>query len=560
MKKFTLILFSLISIFSIFAGCKSDHEVEGKLAIAYSLLDSNPDSTLAILKNINKNHLPEAQKARYALIHVIAQDKNDIDVKDDSLLSIAKKYYENREKDTLYPKFCYYQGSYYVLLDSLKQAEEYLWRSIQAANLQKDNYTGYLACFQMSRALSIRNPEKSLTYSKSALELYESIEPRNVSNEIYLIREIGTRYNSLGETDSALYYMKKALMLARESNNASLIGKTLHSISKAYMNMDRPDSALHYATLAWSLPLQRDPSLYAHLGNCYIKTGDWEKAESILKEGSLLPASPYTYYTIYNSLLKISLARSKNDDAATYSDSAQAMLKRIYYSSESENASYQKDNHDLENQKHRIESVYNKSVYIAIFVISFLLLVILIILLIYYYSRKATKIKMEYEKKRHEHELKLIEVEHQKDLEIEEIKLKEEQERLQLLSENREKQLILMKRYFMSKSQYRQQLRGIKSGYKNRDLSDEDWLEVEILLNETFPDFMINLRKLHPNMEEIDYRDCILLKLDLSNSDFARFYSIELPSVKQKLFRLKNKLSLEKGNVSARDYIRSFSL
>lgn len=48
MKKFTLILFSLISIFSIFAGCKSDREVEGKLAIAYSLLNSNPDSALAI--------------------------------------------------------------------------------------------------------------------------------------------------------------------------------------------------------------------------------------------------------------------------------------------------------------------------------------------------------------------------------------------------------------------------------------------------------------------------------------------------------------------------------
>ena len=88
-------------------------------------------------------------------------------------------------------------------------------------------------------------------------------------------------------------------------------------------------------------------------------------------------------------------------------------------------------------------------------------------------------------------------------------------------------------------------------------MSAADWHELEEYLNEFFSDFMTRLRHTHPDLREKDYRYCMLLKLGLTNSDLAAFYSIGMPAVKQRLLRLKKRLSLASGDVAAREYIVS---
>lgn len=549
MKKLPLFCLFLFSTISILVSCSSNERVEGKLSTAYSLLNTNPDSALSVLRTIDRHSLQKPISARYALLYSIAQDKSGLDVKDDSLLSIAKSYYDNKETDSLYAKFCYYQGLYYVHVDSLKLAEDYLWKSINSAEAQGDKYTAYLACFQMRRALKIRSPKKALIYAQKALELYESMNQNNISNQIYLIREVGAGYEAVGKKDSALICMKKALPLASSTNDSILIGRIYHSISIAQLGMNRVDSALYFAKTAWNTSSERDPSLYSHMAGCYIRLDSLEQAEKLLKTATKIPSSDYTKYNIYNRLLSINLSKHGNKDAEVYSDSVQALLKRLYYSSESDNASYQEDNHQLTTQKNEIETLFNKSALAGLVMVTLLLIIILLVLYTYFNSKKNAKIKLNYERKSHEQEIKILEFEHNKLLEIERIQL-----------ENKEKQLALMKSYFLLKSHHEKQLHEFKTQLKTADLQEEDWLEVEIFLNDNFSNFVILLRNAYPNLAENDVRDCMLLKIGLTNSEMERFYSISLPSVKQRLLRLKNKLGISEKTISAREYIQSLSI
>lgn len=546
MKKLPLLYLFLFCTISLFINCSSNERVEEKLSTAYSLLNTNPDSALSILSTINRHSLRKPITARYALLYSIAQDKSGTDVTDDSLLSIAKSYYDNKETDSLYAKFCYYQGLYYVHLDSLKLAEDYLWKSINSAEVQGDKYTEYLACFQMRRALKIRNPKKALVYAQKALELYESMNQNNISNQIYLIREVGTGYYMIGEKDSALVYMNKALHLAISSNNQELSGKTYHSISQIQLSMNRPDSALYYAKMAWNTSSERDPSLYSHMAGCYIRLDSLDQAEELLKTATKIPSSVYTKYNIYNRLLSINLSKHGNKDAEVYSDSVQALLKRLYYSSESDNAIYQEDNHQLTTQKNEIETLFNKSLSVSIVMITLMIIVVLLVIYSLYISKKNAKITLNYERKCYEQEKRISEVEHKKQLEI---------ERMQF--ENKEKQLALMKSFFLLKSNYEKQLNEYKTKLRIADLQEEDWLVIEIFLNENFSNFVTLLWNTHPNLTENEVRDCMLLKIGLTNPEMERFYGISNPSVKQRLLRLKNKLGISEKTISAREYIQS---
>ena len=86
-------------------------------------------------------------------------------------------------------------------------------------------------------------------------------------------------------------------------------------------------------------------------------------------------------------------------------------------------------------------------------------------------------------------------------------------------------------------------------------MSAADWHEMEEYLNEFFSGFMTRLRHKHPDLREKDYRYCMLLKLGQPNSGLAAFYCISMSAVKQRLLRLKKRLSLTSGDVAAREYI-----
>ena len=86
-----------------------------------------PDSALAVLDSMDRTLLTtDHHKAYHALLHAMALDKNFIDVDDDSLASIAVRYYSRKGPEKYEARSLYYLGlSYYYAQDYKKAILEF---------------------------------------------------------------------------------------------------------------------------------------------------------------------------------------------------------------------------------------------------------------------------------------------------------------------------------------------------------------------------------------------------------------------------------------------------
>ena len=91
-------LISLFTCLMVLAGCGDRHSKA--IDTAYAIADDSPDSALAILNHVNQYGLANREKARYALVYTIAQDKSGLDVDNDSLLRTAYTYYSAKPNDS----------------------------------------------------------------------------------------------------------------------------------------------------------------------------------------------------------------------------------------------------------------------------------------------------------------------------------------------------------------------------------------------------------------------------------------------------------------------------
>ena len=95
----------------IMSSCKSQSKDTKYLLSIEELNDSVPEKVLALLDSINPEEYKDNEsKALYALIKSQALDKTLDDVANDSLISIAKNYYEESSDKFHLMKSEYYHG------------------------------------------------------------------------------------------------------------------------------------------------------------------------------------------------------------------------------------------------------------------------------------------------------------------------------------------------------------------------------------------------------------------------------------------------------------------
>lgn len=94
-KKISRIILSFL-IITATGSCNWHNEIWNTLNTAESIIESHPDSALAILQNIPMSKIDEKKiSARYALLKSIALDKNLLDTTTFNILQPAIDYYSN---------------------------------------------------------------------------------------------------------------------------------------------------------------------------------------------------------------------------------------------------------------------------------------------------------------------------------------------------------------------------------------------------------------------------------------------------------------------------------
>lgn len=116
-----------------------------------------------------------------------------------------------------------------------------------------------------------------------------------------------------------------------------------------------------------------------------------------------------------------------------------------------------------------------------------------------------------------------------------------------------------MRDFLLRKVDIVNKLESLKSkGSGKIVLSEEDWDEVEIFLNNADGNFAIRLHQAFPNLATKDVRLLMLLRLGIPNSSMAAIYNIEEKSIRQNLYLVKRKLGIDGKNISARKFIEDF--
>ncbi len=548
MKKSFLYFCLLLVISFVFSSCHSDRS--RILVSAYSVVDSLPDSTLALLRKVDCDNLSAKDMAEYSLLFTMAQDKSGLDVDNDSLIRIAYDWFQQHQDDSLYAKCLYYMGKYYMLNDSTEQAISLLTESSEKSNKIGDLKTESMALEKLSKVYQVVEPKKSLIFSKKALETYASYQYATLKNRIYLNLNYSEALLACEITrksvDVALSILPKALVL----KDSVVLADVYQDLANSYLYLGYKDSCLFYAKKTYDLQPIKNMSCRLMLADAYQEADSVRQCLALLE--SLKPTLSTEKYVCFQICSQASIKMQDYEKSKMYVDSAYSCIENMYAEAVKGKADYYSSFLEKEKQKSELKGRAEMQSYLLLLVIILALLVIVFLLYVYKNSRSKAQKEIIFEKRqaemkvRHEHELAMIEKNlseqyHQKELSRKEV------------------QLSIMRSYLMKLVTAVEKLNSIKTGTgKHVVLTEKDWKEIAAFLDSTENMFVTRLKTRFPNLSEGDLHLMMLLRLKMPQKVLASLYSITEKAVKQKLFLYKEKVGINGQNISLREYIETF--
>lgn len=524
-KAFLYIIASLLLMTVV--ACSEKHDL--RISTALTLAENEQeDSALKLLQSVNRLTLPAKDEAMYALVYTLAQDKSGLDVNSDSLIGIAYHWYKDKPTDSLYSKCQYYMGRYYALNDSSEKALDCFQKSIIASKIKHDYSTQCLALLQQSVILREYNPNHAIACAKRAAMLYNKVKGAKSSNKAYYLLNLAEAYYYNGSNlDSCLSIVNYAINYAIQSQDSTTISDAYQDLAAVYLITEKPNLALKASIKSSEYCKKTNFSKQFALSQLYVLVDSLVSAKRILSQTKPLNLSDTCAYWALRRDIAI---REKNvKQAEAYADSTDIYLDK----KSCENLKAKNSYYSLLLQKEVARTKLASESQLKSYIIGFSLLTAIVTIVLIGYSfhqkRKYMREKMENEKAIHR-----MEVEH------------------------KERQITTMRNFLLSKIEIMNKLQTINFKRANAKLTESDWKETEVFLNCTDGEFVIRLKKDFPNITDKDLQFLMLVRLKLPYESIAHIFNIEEKSVKQRLFLLKKKLGLGRGDMSTREFIENY--
>ena len=143
-------ILSILLLLLAFTACGDKKAVTDVLNRAESLMNEHSDSALNLLRTLTFDDFQkEKNRARYALLHSQALDKNYIDTANDSLIQVAVNYYQDRSDTQTKFYAYYYLGRVHVNGNRLDQATLAFMNAEQEVETLGDDYAAGLLYTEM---------------------------------------------------------------------------------------------------------------------------------------------------------------------------------------------------------------------------------------------------------------------------------------------------------------------------------------------------------------------------------------------------------------------------
>ena len=234
--RFNLSVVLLCLLMAFVGGCERHDEIRAKLELAERIMDSRPDSALAVLDSLTLSYPTldsDRDRALYGMLYTQTLDKNHLDPKNDSLISFAVDYYDRKKDIPRQIISTYYRGRVLYHREQFPQALVSFYKAKELAENDSSFFWAGMACRGIADIYNdTYNSAEQLIYATKEYEYIKKSGRQPYLN--YALHDLGTAMNNNGRIDEVLKITKNLLDSAILTN----------------------DDYLHYATLqlkAWSL-------------------------------------------------------------------------------------------------------------------------------------------------------------------------------------------------------------------------------------------------------------------------------------------------------------------
>ena len=351
------VLFAFLSLF-LSVGCSS-WRVNETLKDIESFIMERPDSALAVLDSIDRTLLKtDRHKAHHALLHAMSLDKNYIDVDDDSLASIAVKYFSRKGPEKYHARSLYYLGLSYYYAQDYKNAILEFTKAEKVAERSDSLYLGMTKDIKATIYSATHNDSEALRLLKEAYDIYLELSLHQYINNTELrLANLYCNNDDFLKADSLYIHLISSEKVDDFIKNSATKNKAFITIS--HYNKDYDKAAFLYDRLVndsdASILTYKDYWAYAY---SLSKVGRKEEAQSLVSQLKSVDSSGTADYWMY--LIEKSRGNSENalkylEHTTTKTDKevmkalqqSLALTQRDYYESEFINAEFKARNRQL---------------------------------------------------------------------------------------------------------------------------------------------------------------------------------------------------------------------
>ncbi len=483
---------------------------------ADQFMETYLDSALCLLETIDTRQLTSKENAWYALLYTQALDKNHKVIPNDSLIRIAVDYYSHHREVQKLAEAKYYWGCYYMDEGQKEEAikvfldAEKIALSVEANNLLGLIYNR-IAILQENQ-FRIKQAQKSFSNS-----VYYFHKAKNLKNENIALLGKGNIFRYTKQYDSCIYYLDKALWMAQEGNDTSLLALG-HNL-KGYIYMYTGDIRLAKQEALASLCLLQEKSssdYYILLGDIYLKENKLDSAEYYIKKCLDNVLQEKIKPGVYVRLQKINEKKGNFYQALAFAKKVSALTDSMYRDFKRKSVWEFEQKYRYEQLQREAALLKAKEAWLWVIVISLGSLIIIIVALYQYIVDKRKRELITYR-------LRLMTFEHK--LTAQKCNLLLLNERDQKLKEIVQRRIEITKKIIVATT-----LNGRQEVDYKKILTDllavEKWEEFCEGINILYDGFVEELKINYPMLTDTDLKLCCLTCAGFTTKEIASFMQV----------------------------------
>ena len=547
------------------------------MSMADSLTNTNPDSAVIYLNKL-KDHIetaPRSVQMYYQLLCIKANDRAYIPHSSDSIILPILNYYKQTD-DLHLPETYYYAGRIYRDLGDAPQALDYFNNTLDALPSSSDSYSLKSKVYSQIGTLFLYQDiyDEALKMFKEAFH-YDLLLEDSVGMS-YDLRDMATSYRCLNQIDSAIYYYGRANDLALALHQQRFVSMIQSQMAGLYIQLKKYDLAKQFLQSSLSYQHKADKSgIFSVAAKYYHQLGTKDSAvyyyTQLLDFGTI-----YARQAAHWGLAELAIDNNHEQDAIPHLRAYMQCVDSIRKITDREAIRQMRSVYNYKLREKEIAHLKSKNEQTKLIIISLLSLCAILASItfayIQYFKLKQLQLTIRLKKikrlkdklysrsvqfiEENKRKIEELEIMERKFLEVDQINttLKEQlnaQKEL-IIYTNKQIKLDLNRREQSQAVLFKSEIylhiqRQLKINDRSkRMLSDEDWKELEKLVNSTYNGFKENLYDIY-NLSLFEYRVCLLIKINIQPIDIGKLTEHSKESISSTRRRLYEKVFHIKG-------------